>query len=178
MQGMEDPPGSGRFPEPKWLGIVQHDMILYDHGVGTAGADQSPYADLDVEWRAGTTYATQSMNLAQNWRLGNGTYSTRYPANSADHSTNTDDLSFQNDAASISVRENRRSLANEWINPHYHKSTDAYASYLESDFRLGFNAVQATVGLIAELAGATVASPTNPPQASRSDLPPSNRSGL
>jgi hypothetical protein len=103
------------------------------------------------------------MNLAQNWRLGNGTYSTQYPANSADHSTNTDDTSFQNDTASISVRENRRSLSNEWINPYYHKSTDAYLSYLESDFNLGFNAVQATVGFIAELAGANVASPILPP---------------
>jgi hypothetical protein len=163
MQGIEDPPGSGQYPEPNWLGIVQHDMILYDHGVGTAGADQSPYADLDVEWRAGTTYATQSRNLAQYWRLRNGTYSTQYPANSADHSTNTDDTPFQNDTASISVRENRRSLSDEWINPHYHQNTDAYASYLESDFHLGFNAVQATVGTIAELAGANIAPPNNPP---------------
>ncbi len=163
MQGIENPPGSGQFPEPNWLGIVQHDMILYDHGVGTAGPDQSPYADLDVEWRAGTIYATQSMNLAQDWRLRNGNFSTQYPANSADHSTNTDDTPFQNYTASISVRENRRSLGNEWINPFYHQNTDVYASYLESDFNLGFNAVQATVGLIAELAGANAASPNNPP---------------
>lgn len=164
-QGVEDPPASGRFPEPHWLGILQHDMILYDHGVGTAGPDQSPYADLDVEWRAGTTYAAQSMELAQNWRLRNGTYSTRYPANSADFSTNTDDTPFRNDTASVSVRENRRSLGSEWINPFYHQNTDAYASYRESDFQLGFNAVQATVGLIAELAGANVASPANAPVA-------------
>ena len=162
MQGIENPPGSKQFPEPNWLGIVQHDSILYDHGVGTAGPDQSPYADLDVEWRAGTTYATQSMNLAQDWRLRNGNYSTQYPANSADHSTNTDDAPFQNYTASISVRENRRSLSNEWINPYYHQNTDVYASYLESDFNLGFNAVQATVGLIAELAGANVAFSNNP----------------
>ena len=171
-QGVEDPPASGRFPEPIWLGILQHDMILYDHGVGTAGPDQSPYADLDVEWRAGTTYATQSMSLAQNWRLQNGTYSTRYPANSADFSTNTDDTPFRNDTASISVRENRRSLDSEWINPYYHQNTDAYASYRESDFQLGFNAVQATVGLIAELAGANVASPDNSPVANPQPVRP------
>ena len=165
VQGMEDPPGSGQFPEPTWLGIVQHDMILYDHGVGTAGPDQSPYADLDVEWRAGTDNAIQSMNLAQFWRLRNGTYSTQYPANSADFSTNTDDTPFRNYTASISVRENRRSLSNEWINPYYHQTTDVYTSYLESDFILGFNAIQATVGLIAEFAGANVASPNNPPVA-------------
>src|SRR3989449_2764721 len=29
-QGKEDPPGSGRYPEPKWLGLIQHDMMLFD----------------------------------------------------------------------------------------------------------------------------------------------------
>src|SRR5215467_2702771 len=32
LQGKEDPPGSGKYPEPKWLGMVQHDMMLFDHG--------------------------------------------------------------------------------------------------------------------------------------------------
>ena len=27
LQGKEDPAGSGRYPEPKWLGMVQHDMM-------------------------------------------------------------------------------------------------------------------------------------------------------
>jgi hypothetical protein len=163
MQGIENPSGSGQYPEPNWLGIVQHDMILYDHGVGTPGINQSPYADLDVEWRAGTTYATSSKTLAQNWRFLNGTYSTQYPANSADYSTNTDDTPFQKYTAAISVRENRRGLSNEWISPYYHKSTDVYASYSESDFKLGFNAVQATVGMVAELAKAQFISPNNTP---------------
>jgi hypothetical protein len=165
LQGIEDPSGSGQYPEPNWLGIVHHDMILYDHGVGSPGLNQSPYADLDVEWRAGTSYATSSKTLAQNWRFLNGTYSTQYPANSADYSTNTDDTPFQNYTASVSVRENRRGLTNEWINPYYHKSTDLYASYSESDFNLGFNAVQATVGMVAELAKAQFASPNNTPVA-------------
>jgi hypothetical protein len=33
LQGREDPAGSGRYPEPKWLGMVQHDMMLFDHGM-------------------------------------------------------------------------------------------------------------------------------------------------
>ena len=33
LQGKENPPGSGRYPEPKWLGMVQHDMMLFDHGM-------------------------------------------------------------------------------------------------------------------------------------------------
>ena len=26
LQGKEDPPGSGKYPEPRWLGVIQHDM--------------------------------------------------------------------------------------------------------------------------------------------------------
>jgi hypothetical protein len=33
LQGKEDPPGSGRYPEPKWLAMIQHDMMLWDHGM-------------------------------------------------------------------------------------------------------------------------------------------------
>ena len=33
LQGKEDPPGSGRYPEPKWLGMIQHDMMMFDHGM-------------------------------------------------------------------------------------------------------------------------------------------------
>ena len=32
LQGKEDPPGSGSYPEPRWLGMIQHDMMLFDHG--------------------------------------------------------------------------------------------------------------------------------------------------
>src|SRR5690606_14109047 len=32
LQGIEDPPGSGRYPEPRWLGMIQHDMMMWDHG--------------------------------------------------------------------------------------------------------------------------------------------------
>src|SRR4030095_1496421 len=39
LQGKEDPPGSGRYPEPKWLGVIQHDMLLFDHGMPGAGGE-------------------------------------------------------------------------------------------------------------------------------------------
>jgi hypothetical protein len=156
LQGQMNPPGSGLYPEPTWLGLIQHDGILYDHGVGTRTTDQSPYADLDVEWRDRTTYASQSKVLAQRWRFLNGTYSTLYPSNSANGSWGTDDSSFHKYCPSISVRENRRGVSEEWINPYYHQITDVYASYSEDDFKLGFNAVQATLGAVAELAGAHI----------------------
>jgi hypothetical protein len=28
LQGIESPAGSGKFPEPRWLGMIQHDMML------------------------------------------------------------------------------------------------------------------------------------------------------
>ena len=49
LQGKEDPPGSGRYPEPKWLAMIQHDMMLWDHGMpradGSVNADQRSEAD-------------------------------------------------------------------------------------------------------------------------------------
>jgi len=46
LQGKEDPAGSGHYPEPKWLGVIQHDMMLFDHGMpradGTMSKEQRP----------------------------------------------------------------------------------------------------------------------------------------
>src|SRR2546425_4071406 len=51
-QGKEDPPGSGKYPEPKWLGLIQHDIMLFDHGMpladGTIPKEQRPEADVNV----------------------------------------------------------------------------------------------------------------------------------
>jgi hypothetical protein len=162
-------PLQGTPGEPTWLGVIQHDMILYDHGAGTAGASQSPYADLDVEWRAGTAAESQSRTLALKWRFLNGTYSTEYPATAYNFSTNTDDTSFHPYVASISVRENRRNLTSgsnaEWINPNYHTATDVASSYSALDLNLGFNALQNTVATVAELVNAHLLGTNSPPTA-------------
>jgi Zn-dependent M28 family amino/carboxypeptidase len=42
LQGKEDPPGSGRYPEPKWLAMIQHDMMLWDHGMPRADGSVNP----------------------------------------------------------------------------------------------------------------------------------------
>jgi hypothetical protein len=68
LQGKEDPPGSGRYPEPRWLAMIQHDMLLWDHGApradGTIAPEQRPEADINVEFLAGTRFAAESMGLA------------------------------------------------------------------------------------------------------------------
>ena len=167
----------GTTAEPTWLGLIQHDMILYDHGAGTRTTAQSAYADLDVEWRAGTTKEADSKALALKWAFVEGPYAPDYPATAYNYSTNTDDTSFHPYVASISVRENRRSLTSgtnaEWINPYYHTTTDIESSYTRDDdadgkrddIELGYNAVRTTLGLVAELAGAHIATSNTAPVA-------------
>ena len=68
LQGKEDPPGSGRYPEPKWLGMIQHDMMLFDHGMpradGTVSKEQRPEADVNIEFQVSSKFASQSQALA------------------------------------------------------------------------------------------------------------------
>ena len=42
LQGKEEPAGSGKYPEPKWLGMIQHDMMLWDHGMPRADGTLNP----------------------------------------------------------------------------------------------------------------------------------------
>ncbi len=131
LQGIEDPLGSGRYPEPRWLGMVQHDMVLFDHGMpradGTLGPEQRPEADVN------------------------------YPAAVGHHMTNTDSTPFMDLVPAISVRENERGMqiGAGW-NPHWHQPTDRYSTYSDKDFRLGLNAAQTTLAAIARLAGAAL----------------------
>jgi hypothetical protein len=163
-------PLQGTLDEPTWLGLIHFDSLLYDHGVGTPSPNQSPYADLDVEWHAGTAKAAASKVLANQWRYANGTYSTDYPVSAWNFSFSTDDTRFWDYVASVSVRENRRILERnlddgEWINLYHHHVGDVEASYSDADIQLGVNAVQATMGMIAELAGVHIILQNDPPVA-------------
>jgi Peptidase family M28 len=155
LQGLETPPGSGTYPEPRWLGIVQHDQILFDHGLPPQ-PEQIPTADIDVEYQASSTEAARSLQLAQALRGGNQTYSADYPAQIGANMNYTDSVPFRNHTAAVSVRDNQRvAEIGNGSNPHWHQPTDVYTAFSEADFLLGFNAVQMTLGTIAELAGAT-----------------------
>jgi hypothetical protein len=64
-------------------------------------------------------------------------------------------MPFRNYTAAISVRDNQRvAEIGNGSNPHWHQPTDVYATYSEDDFLLGFNAVQMTVGTVAQLVNA------------------------
>ncbi len=160
-QGKEDPPGSGRYPEPKWLGMIQHDIMLFDHGMpkpdGTMSKEQRPEADVNVEFQVTSKMAAEAQKLAWILEAANEKYATDYPATVGSHMTNTDSGPFMDIVPAISVRENERGvhIGNGW-DPQWHQPTDVYATYNDKDFLLGLNAAQTTLGAIGQLTGATL----------------------
>lgn len=159
LQGKEDPPGSGKYPEPRWLGMIQHDMMLFDHGApradGTVSPDQRPEADVNIEFQSNSRMAGDSQKLAWFLHASNAEYATDYPAQVGPHMTNTDSTPFMNEVAAVSMRENERGvhIGSGW-DPHWHQPTDVFATFSDADFRLGLNAAQTTLSGVAQLTGA------------------------
>jgi hypothetical protein len=161
LQGKEDPPGSGRYPEPKWLGMIQHDMMMFDHGApradGTVAPEQRPEADVNIEFQSTAKMADQAMKLAFFFHRANELYATDYPAQVGPHMTNTDSTPFMDLVPSISMRENERGVhVGAGWDPHWHQPTDVFATFSDKDFLLGLNAGQTTGGAVAELVGMTL----------------------
>jgi len=159
LQGKEEPAGSGKYPEPKWLGMVQHDMMMFDHGMphkdGTMSKDQRPEADVNIEYQMTSKLADQAMLLAHKFQMANEKYATDYPAAIGSHMTNTDSTPFMDIVPSLSLRELERGsqIGNGW-DPNHHQPTDVFTTYSDDDFRLGLNAAQTTLGAIGTLVGA------------------------
>jgi len=161
LQGKESPAGSGKYPEPKWLGMIQHDMMMWDHGMpradGTFNPEQRPEADVNIEFQSTAKLADQAMKLAFFFRDANEKYATDYPAAVGPHMTNTDSMPFMDLAPAISLRENERGMhTGAGWNPTWHQPTDVYATFSDKDFRLGLNAAQTTLAGVALLAGVKI----------------------
>jgi hypothetical protein len=161
LQGVENPAGSGKYPEPKWLGMIQHDMMMWDHGMpgpdGKVSPEQRREADVNIEFAGAAKMAAEAQKLAWFFRQMNDRYATDYPAAVGDRMSNTDSGSFQDLVAAISLRENER-LAHTgtgW-NPTWHQPIDVYETFSDKDFRLGLNAAQTTLAAIAQLTGARI----------------------
>jgi len=158
LQGKEDPAGSGKYPEPKWLGMIQHDMMMWDHGApgpdGKVSAEQRREADVNIEFAGSSKMASEAAKLAWLFRQMNDRYATDYPAAVGDRMSNTDSGPFQDLVAAISLRENERlrDIGSGW-DPNWHQPTDVYSTYTDKDFRLGLNAAQTTLAAVAQLAG-------------------------
>jgi hypothetical protein len=161
LQGRENPTGSRRYPEPRWMGIIQHDMMLFDHGMpradGSVSPEQRPEADVNIEFQSASRFADEAMKLAFFFRDANEKYATDYPAAVGSHMTNTDSNPFMDFTVALSLRENERGMhiGAGW-DPHWHQPTDLFSTFSDKDFRLGLNAAQTTLGAVAELAGATL----------------------
>jgi hypothetical protein len=161
LQGKEDPAGSKRYPEPKWLGMIQHDMMMWDHGMpgpdGTVSPEQRREADVNIEFQMNSKMADGSQKLAWVFKAANDKYATDYPANVGPHMTNTDSTPFMNLVPAISLRENERGMhiGAGW-DPNWHQPSDVFTTYTDKDFRLGLNAAQTTLSAVAQLTGATV----------------------
>jgi hypothetical protein len=159
LQGIESPAGSGKYPEPKWLGMVQHDMMMFDHGMphkdGTMSKEQRPEADINIEYQVTSKFADQAMMMARRFQLADDKYATDYPANVGPHMTNTDSTPFMDLTPSLSMREVERGaqMGAGW-DPQHHQPTDVYSFYSDADFRLGLNSAQTTLGAVGQLAGA------------------------
>jgi hypothetical protein len=161
LQGKEEPAGSGQYPEPRWLGMIQHDMMLFDHGMpradGTISKEQRLEADVNIEFQSNSKMAAGSQQLAWFFATANERFATDYPATVGQHMTNTDSAPFQDIVPSISLRENERGaqIGAGW-DPQWHQPTDLFSTYSDKDFRLGLNAAQTTLGALGQLAGVTL----------------------
>ena len=159
LQGIENPAGSGQYPEPTWLAMIQHDMMLWDHGApradGTVSRNQRPEADVNIEFQSDSEFAEASMKLAFVFKAAADAYNTDYPATVGPHMTNTDSRQFMNFIPAISLRENERGAqtGGGW-NPTWHTPLDVWTTFTDDDFRLGLNAAQTTLSAVSGLTGA------------------------
>jgi len=145
--------------EPKWLGVIQHDMMMFDHGMPPR-PKQSPKADINIDYQQNSRMAAESAKLAAAFQAANRSYAQDHPATVGDNMAGTDSIRFQDYVASVSVRENERITGIvRGSNPNHHEPTDKYENYGEEDFRFGFNSAQTTLGGLGKLAGITLARP-------------------
>jgi hypothetical protein len=161
LQGRENPPGSGRYPEPKWLGMIQHDMMLVDRGPPTADGNLAPEqraeADINIEFAINSRFGDDAMKLAFFFHQANARYATHYPSTVGPHMTNTDSGPFQDLIPALSLRENERGrhIGGNW-DPTHHQPTDVLTTFTDKDFMLGLTSAQTTLGAIGLLTGAAV----------------------
>jgi hypothetical protein len=151
----------GQPDEPRWLGMVQHDMMMFDHGMpnpdGTVPPEQRREADVNIEFQETSKMAAESARLAFVFKVANARYATDYPATIGPHMQSTDSVPFQDLIPAISLRENERRdhIGFGW-DPHWHQPTDVFATFSDADFRLGLNAAQTTLAAMAQLTKAVV----------------------
>src|SRR5438552_5748769 len=97
---LERAPLQGTAAEPKWLGVIQHDMMMFDHGM-PPGPKQSPNADINIEYQRNSTMAEASERLAEALLASSRSYA-KYPATIGTNMAGTDSIRFEDLVASVS----------------------------------------------------------------------------
>jgi hypothetical protein len=121
------------------------------------GPQQSPNADINIEYQRNSSMAADSAKLAAALQSANRLFA-QYPATIGADMAGTDSIRFEDLVASVSVRENERVTGIvRGSNPNHHQPTDKYQNYAEEDFRFGFNSALTTLGALGQLAGITIA---------------------
>ena len=149
-------------PEPKWLGMIQHDMMMFDHGMpradGTVSPEQRPEADVNIEFQSTAKMADEAQKLA--WFVPGGQREVRHrlsgrgrPAHDQ-HRLDAVHGSRRRRSACARTSAARRSAA-AGIRTGTSRPTSTRRSR-DKDFRLGLNAAQTTLAAVAQLTGATV----------------------
>jgi hypothetical protein len=85
----ERAPLQGTAAEPKWLGVIQHDMMMFDHGM-PPGPKQGPKADINIDYQQNSRMAAESAQLAAVFQAANRSYAQDYPATVGDNMAGTD----------------------------------------------------------------------------------------
>jgi hypothetical protein len=133
--------------------------MMWDHGNPVQHA-QALDADVDIEFQLNSQKATESAQLALTLLNSNRMFATEFPAVMSNSMSNTDSTPFMDLVPAVSLRENRRLYeTGNGANPHWHRPTDLFVTFSDMDYRLGFNAMQTTLGAIARLVEAKIATP-------------------
>ena len=157
LQGIENPVGSGKYPEPTWQGIIALDQVLFDHGL-PAQAGQILAADFDIEYQASSSFAAQSKLLADNVKASSIKFATQYSGEVSNNMNHTDSYAFINQCPTISIRDSKRiAEIGNGSNPTWHQPTDVYTYFSDNDFLLGFNVVQTLLGFVSNVGDINIA---------------------
>ena len=84
----------GTAAEPTWLGIIQHDMMMFDHGM-PPGPTQSPTADINIDYQLNSRMGADSAKLAAALQAANRRYAPEYPATIGNNMAGTDSMQFR-----------------------------------------------------------------------------------
>jgi hypothetical protein len=170
LQGIESPKGSGRYPEPRWLGMIQHDMMMFDHGMPVArtGADGKAVTSpppgaaprsrrqhrVPGEFAPGRRRAKAGLGFPRRQRQVRVRLSGRgRPA----HDEHGLDPVHGPGAVDFAARERARPADRRRLEPALAPADRPGIHLQRQGLPAGLNAAQTTLAAIAQLAGAQVA---------------------